>query len=349
MRMRHVHPTIVEANELPRIVRLDRNLYGACFSLMKQLPARFMLDRARDAGLLRPGSTIIETTSGTFGLALAMLCALRQYRLIVVSDPVMDEPLKRRLTELGARVEIVTHPAPHGGLQRTRLDRLLELLAQYPGSFWPSQYGNPHNAGAYAPVAELLAETLGRIDCLVGTVGSGGSTCGTSCYLRILFPKLEVIGVDTHGSVLFGHPDQKRLLRGLGNSVMPGNLDHHSFDEVHWVSAAEAFRSTRSLHSQHALYMGATSGAAFLVARWWARQHPDATVVALLPDEGYRYQSTVYDDAWLRCQRVWLHRLPQEPRLVARPADAEQHWSRIPWNRRSYEEVVGHPFPAQRV
>src|SRR5437762_2486083 len=108
MSTRHVHRTIVEASELPRIIRLKENLYGACFPLMKQLPARFILDRARAAGLLHPGSTVIETTSGTFGLALAIVCALRDYRLIVVSDPVIDDSLRRRLVDLGADVEIVT-------------------------------------------------------------------------------------------------------------------------------------------------------------------------------------------------------------------------------------------------
>ncbi len=343
------HRTVVDATELPRIVRLTGNLYGACFPLMKQLPARFILDRARDAGLLQPGAHVIETTSGTFGLALAIVCALRGYHLTIVSDPVIDDPLKRRLIDLGARVEIVTQPAAVGGLQRARLDRLDELRGARPDSFWPAQYDNAHNVGAYAPFAELLTETLGRVDCIIGTVGSGGSTCGTSRYLRALFPKLTVLGVDTHGSVLFGQPDRKRLLRGLGNSLMPQNLDHRAFDEVHWVTAAEGFQATRVLHQRHALFMGATSGAAYLVAGSWAAQHPDATVVALLPDEGYRYQDTVYNDEWLRGKGLWLPRLPREPLTVSTVPTAESRWCRIAWNRRSYEEVLGRAFQAERA
>ena len=340
MRINQVARSVAEADELPRLIQLSQNLFAASFFLMKLLPANFILERAKDAGLIRPGSTIIETTSGTFGLALAIHCALKGYHLILVSDPAVDESLKRRLEQLGAKVDIVTEPAPKGGFQRSRLDRMAQLQAEHPDHFWPSQYDNPHNAGAYAPVAELLVESLGAFDCLVGSVGSGGSTCGTSNYLRLLLRDLQTIGVDTHGSVLFGQPDGKRQLRGLGNSLMPKNVDHTVFDEVHWVSAAEAFRATRLLHQTKALFKGGTSGAAYLVANWWAMQHPDKRVVVLLPDDGYRYQETIYNDQWLHENNLWLTSLPLGPRLVANPIEAGPEWSRFLWNRRTYEEVM---------
>lgn len=340
MKIRRIEPTIADAIELPRVIRLDRNLHAAAFSLMKLLPARFILARAHDAGLVDVGTTIIETTSGTFGLALAIVSALCRYRLILVSDPAIDAPLKRRLEELGACVEIVQEPAPNGGFQRSRLNRMAEIQAEHPNHFWPSQYDNPHNPGAYALVAELLVEVLGKIDCLVGPVGSGGSICGISRFLRILYPDLIAIGVDTPNSVLFGQPDNKRLLRGLGNSLMPENLDPQAFDEVHWVSAAEAFLATCMLHRTHAMYMGGTSGAAYLVADWWARQNPDANAVVIFPDEGYRYQETIYNDQWLKANGVWLSEQTAEPHLVDDPKRTVTEWSRFLWNRRTYAEVV---------
>ena len=344
--MRHPQTdrSFADAAELPRVIQLSGNLFAACFFLMKLLPAKFILDRARDSGLIQPGSVVIETTSGTFGLALAIHSALRGYKLSIVSDPAIDDPLKRRLCDLGTRVEIVSEPAPVGGFQRARLDRMTELQAEHPDHFWPSQYDNPHNAGAYAPLAEVLIERIGQIDCLVGTVGSGGSMCGTSGFLRLLMPRMRVVGVDTHGSVLFGQPDRKRLLRGLGNSLMPNNVDHTAFDEVHWVSAAEAFLATRLLHRTKTLYMGGTSGAAYMVARWWADQHPDARVVVLLPDEGYRYQDSIYNDEWLRANGLLAPSLPIEPQLISEPGQACSDWSCIMWRRRKYEEVVGAPF-----
>ena len=340
MTMHQIYPTIVEALLLPRLIRLEKNLYAAAFVLMKLLPARFMLDQAQDAGLLQPGSVVIETSSGTFGLALALLCNLRNYQLYLVSDSAIDAPLKRRLEDLGAKVERVREPAQAGGLQQARLDRLAELRALHANHYWPSQYDNPNNPQSYARLAQMLTEALGPIDCLVGPVGSGGSMCGTTAHLREVFPKLHAVGVDTRGSVLFGQPDQKRFLRGLGNSILPKNLHHSIFDEVHWVDAADAFCAARILHRQKSLYMGPTSGASYLVARWWAEKHPDAKVVALFADEGYRYQETIYNDAWLHENDLWISSLSAEPVLVEHPLQAENSWSRILWSRRTYAQVV---------
>jgi len=343
---RVAYATIAEAMMLPRMIKLGENLYGAAFHLMKLLPADFMLKRARDAKLVRPGAVVIETSSGTFGLALAILCNLLEYRLILVSDPAIEPPLKRRLEDLSATIELVEKPAPTGGFQQARLDRLAELQATYPEHFWPCQYDNPHNPGAYSPFAELLAEVVGEVDCLVGSVGSGGSMCGTTGYLRILFPNLIAAAVDTHGSVLFGQPDKKRMLRGLGNSLMPKNLDHSAFDFIHWVSAAEAFAATRAMHQEHGLYLGPTSGAAYLVAKWFADTNPEMRVVALFPDEGYRYENSVYDDHWLTANDLMLRGLPRAPRLVDHPFEAGANWSFMRWGRRAYEKVLGGSFKA---
>jgi S-sulfo-L-cysteine synthase (3-phospho-L-serine-dependent) len=115
---------------------------------------------------------------------------------------------------------------------------------------------------------------------------------------------------------------------------------------VHWVSAAEAFHSTNLLFRTHGLFMGGTSGAAYLVADWWAQQNPDTTVVCILPDKGYRYKESIYNDQWLRDTEVWLDRLPAEPCLVSAPSEAvvNKNWCRMLWERRSYEQVIGHPF-----
>ncbi len=335
-------PTITGALELPRIVHLGPNLFGAAFSLMKLLPARHILDRAHEDGLLEPGTVVIESTSGTFGLALAMECRLRGRPLVLVSDPAVDPRLRRRLRDLGAAVDIVAEPAAIGGYQQARLDRLAELRGRHRRHFLPAQYSNPDNPAGYGVLAELLAAALGRVDILVGPVGSGGSMCGTVAGLRRLLPATDVaaVAVDTPGSVLFGQHDAPRRIRGLGNSLMPPNLDHSAFDEVHWVSDREGFAATRALHRRHALYMGPTSGAAWMVAQWKARAEPDARVVVLLPDEGHRYQDTVYDDAWLRRQGLRLRRLPNRPIEVDSPDDGGPEWSSLRWNRRRFEAVV---------
>ena len=342
-----IHPNFVDAIALPRVVQLRPNLIGLSFTLMKLLPARFIVRKAREEGELRPGGLIAETTSGTFGLALAMVARLQGHPLTLVSDPAIDAPLKRRLEDLGAAVHIVRDPGPTGGYQQARLAVLEGILAENPGSFCPRQYSNPHNPESYAPCAEQLANAAGAVDCLIGTVGSGGSVCGISSYLRLLFPELTVIGVDTHRSVIFGQSDagSGRALRGLGNSLMPPNVDHTTFDLVHWVGAAEAFAATRRLHQEHALFMGPTSGAAYLVADWWARENPDMLSAVVLPDEGYRYQDTVYDDAWLAEKGLKLDTLPRGPVEWDRPHDGDDPWSFHRWGRRELSEVMGAGSP----
>lgn len=334
-----------EAAQLPRLVRLAPNLYAACFTLMKLVPARHILRRAVQTGQLGPGTVIVETTSGTFGLALAMQAVHLERKLILVSDPVVDERLFRRLTDLGAVVERVAAEAGAraGGYQAARLSRLAEIRAGLPESFCPEQYSNPENPRSYAIVAELLVEALGQVDCLVGPVGSGGSMCGTASYLRSVLPECLAVGVDTPGSILFGHPDRPRELRGLGMSVQPPNLDHRAFDEVHWCTPAAAYAATRQLHQQHALFMGPTSGAAYLVGRWWAGLHPDALTVVMLPDEGYRYQDTVYDDDWLASRGHLADPLPANPTYMDAPAMLDGPWSAFAWGRRNYAEVCDRP------
>jgi len=326
--------------ELPRLVRLGPNLYGASFFLMKLLPARHILDTAEQNGELQPGGMIAETTSGTFGLALAMLAQLRGYRLTLVSDPAIDPIFRNRLEDLGAKVEIVPKPARTGGYQKARLDRLQRVLALNPGAFCPQQYANPANPRAYRRVAHQLSWRIGTIDCLIGSVGSGGSMCGTAASLRKQQHDLRVIGVDTPKSVLFGQPDGPRPLRGLGNSVMPPNLDHRIFDDIHWVGAGAAFEATLELHRRQALFCGPTSGASYLVARWWANHQPEMTTVVLLPDEGHRYIDTVYNTTWLTKVKDYDGSLPDAPTTVAQPSSGSEPWSMMSWRRRSLEDVM---------
>jgi cysteine synthase len=332
---------ITAAVEVPQVIRLGPNLFGAVFTLMKLIPARYILQQAARRGEIGPRTVIAETTSGTFGLALAMQAALMRRRLVLVSDPVIDEALYRRLADLGARVEIVRHPAERGGYQAARLERLAAILAGSDDAFCPRQYANPDNPRSYATVAEVLSGAVGQVDVLVGPVGSGGSMCGTATALRSGNPAMRAVGVDTHRSVLFGQSDGPRGLRGLGNSLMPANLDHTVFDEVHWCGERQAYQATRRLHRQHAVFQGPTSGAAYLVAEAVAAAEPSATCVVLLPDQGHRYQGTVYNDAWLAERGLAASGRPDRAVEVSDPARARAGWTWYRWGRRTLAQVVG--------
>ncbi|MEJ5021155.1 PLP-dependent cysteine synthase family protein [Ochrobactrum vermis] len=322
--------------ETPQIIELRPNFYAAQFRLMKLLPARYVLDRAEQNGLLQPSGHIVETSSGTFALALAMLSAIRGYQLTVVSaTSLMDQPFKNRLEQLGSTVKLVKDPGQTGN-QDGRLAELYRVLGEKPGTYWPRQYDNPDNSAAYSRLAEVIVNHLGQIDCLVGCVGSGGSLCGTTRYLREIYPKMRAVAVDTNNSVLFGQQAGPRLLRGLGNSILPKNLDHELIDEVHWIGALQAFSKTRSLYRNKAIFVGPTSGASALVGSWLARQAPDKTIVSIMADEGYRYQSTVHSDDWLSSHSSeWPIVKKREPtRLQDISPAGEADWTCLDWARR---------------
>ncbi|MGV9306226.1 cysteine synthase family protein [Nonomuraea sp. NPDC004354] len=326
---------------LPHIVPLGPALWGASFKLMKMLPAHFIVEAGVADGQIGPNTLIVESTSGTFGLALAIKAALIGRRLTLVTDPAMDERLCRRVMDLGATVEMCSTPSALGEFQTVRLARLQAIRERNPDTFWPRQYDNPLNAASYASLADHLIGLLGEVDALIGPVGSGGSMSGTALHLRRRNPGLAAVAVDTPGSILFGQPDRVRELRGLGNSVLPGNLDHSLFDEVHWCPAADAYLHTRLLHREHALFQGPTSGAAMAVARWWTARNPGMRTVVLLPDQGDRYLDSVYHDAWLDADPVRMH-VTSEPIEVKRPG-SEPHWTWMRWARRRLAEVKDGP------
>lgn len=337
--MKNCFPDIVSATYLPRIVRFTDNYYALIFPLMKLLPAMRIIENGIGAGLINKTTHIIESSSGTFAKGLAMVCNLKRLRLTIVSDNAIDENFKSQLEDLGAVVEIVEQWGERG-IQFARLERLEILKKRYPNHYWPCQYDNPWNREAYSEIGETILNNIGCPDYLTGSVGSGGSMCGTTTFLRKTEVTIKAIGIDTHNSVLFGQKDGKRVLRGLGNSLMPANLIHQIFDEVHWVTAKEAFLATRILHREYSVFAGPTSGATFMVGRYIAENNKGKLVVSIFADEGWRY-GKLFDDRHLQNNNVFLKVLPDKPVQVYHPHEANpERWAKIEWNRQSLEEVL---------
>ncbi|APS20762.1 pyridoxal-5'-phosphate-dependent protein [Streptomyces sp. Tue 6075] len=272
---------------------------------MKDRVARQVVLEARANGVLAPGAPIIESSSGTMALGLALAGHALGHPVHIVTDPRIDAITRAKLTALGCSVHVVEAMTANGW-QSARLERLAELRAEYPGAFWPRQYSNPQNPLAYAALADELVADLGRIDVLVGAVGSGGSLCGTARALRHALKAagssgpLRVIGVDAVGSVLFGQPDQPgRRQSGIGNSLIPANLDYAEIDEIHWLNDREAFVATRELAQEEGLFAGNSSGSVYRVLRHLADTvAPGTRVVGIFPDRGDRYVDSIYDDAY---------------------------------------------------
>ncbi|HEX5742067.1 MAG TPA: pyridoxal-phosphate dependent enzyme [Pilimelia sp.] len=265
---------------------------------MKDRVARQIILAARRSGELAEGAPLVESSSGTMALGVALVGTALGHPVHIVTDPRIDSITLAKLTALGCEVHVV-RAMDDRGWQGARLTRLAELMAADPATFWPRQYENPQNPAAYGALAEELLADLGRIDVLVGAVGSGGSLCGTARALRRHLPDLYAVGVDCVGSVLFGQPDEpRRLQSGLGNSLHPPNLDHAAIDEVHWLNDREAFTATRELARAEKLFGGNTSGSVYRVLTALAARLPaGSAVVGILPDRGDRYVDTVYSDA----------------------------------------------------
>ncbi|MEU1392532.1 MULTISPECIES: PLP-dependent cysteine synthase family protein [unclassified Nonomuraea] len=297
---------------------------------IKDRPALHMVRQARARGELAPGATIVESTSGTLGLGLALAGITFGHPVVLVADPGMEPLMQRLLVSYGVRLEIVPAPHPTGGWQRARRDRVEELLAELPGSYCPDQYGNPDNVAAYAGLARELLSQLPHIDTLVCSVGTGGHSAGITRELRRHLPRLRLVGVDTVGSTIFGQPDRHRLMRGLGSSIHPANVAYDAFDEVHWVSAAEAVWACRTLAAQHYVSGGWSTGAVSLVARWLAgRAGPGGCVVAVFPDGPWRYWNTVFDDGYCRAHGLLGITPADEPDELDDPAEREvRRWTR---------------------
>lgn len=289
---------------------------------IKDRTALFMVERARERGDLLPGARIVESTSGTLGLGLALAGIVFGHPVTVVTDPGMEPLVSGLLAAYGADVQTVTEPHPVGGWQQARRERVGELLTGHRDAWCPDQYHNPDNVTAYVGLAQELVAQLGRIDALVVSVGTGGHSAGIASVLRGFFPALKVVAVDTCGSTIFGQEAAPRLMRGLGSSIYPRNVDYTLFDEVHWVAAGEAVWAARALARSRYATGGWSVGAVALVARHLATTLPaEARIAAVFPDGPHRYAGTVFDDAWCGERRLLGCEPAAAPDRIAHPGE----------------------------
>jgi cysteine synthase A len=297
---------------------------------IKDRAALHMVACARRRGELTPGRPIIESTSGSLGLGLALAGIAYGHPTILVTDPGLEPLMHRLLVAYGARVDIVARPHPTGGWQQARRDRVCALLDEHPGAHCPDQYHNPDNVAAYEGLALELAHQVGRVDMLVCSVGTGGHSAGLSRVLRSLFPDLRLVGVDSIASTIFGQPAGPRLMRGLGSSIFPRNVAYDAFSEVHWVAPGEAVWACRRLAAARFATGGWSVGAVTLVASWLARREPaDTRIVAIFPDGPQRYWNTIYDDAYCGKHQLLDEAPARDPDLLDHPADRTVHrWAR---------------------
>jgi len=289
-----------------------------------------MVKCARQRGDLAPGATIVESTSGTLGLGLALAGTVFGHPVIVVTDPGLEPSLHRLLAAYGATVDTVREPHSVGGWQEARRQRVHEILTTQPGSWCPNQYDNPDNVTAYAGLASELVSQLGHIDLLVCAVGTGGHSAGVYQGLYRFFPELRLVGVDATGSTIFGQPARKRLMRGLGSSIHPRNVEYSAFSEVHWVPPSAAVQTCRTLARSSYATGGWSVGAVALVADWLARTEDSNTrIAAIFPDGPHRYADTVFNDTYCAQHGLLDTAIPDAPDQLDNPFSTEvTRWTR---------------------
>ncbi|MGQ9455253.1 MAG: cysteine synthase A [Armatimonadota bacterium] len=260
---------------------------------VKDRIALYMVMEAERQGLLNKDSVIIEPTSGNTGIALAGVAASRGYRLILTMPETMSIERRKLLAALGA--EIVLTPGPLG--MRGAIEKAEELAAKIPNSFIPQQFKNPANPKAHEETTarEIWHDTEGRIDILVGGVGTGGTITGVGRVIKSVKPSLKIVAVEPADSaVLSGNPPGPHKIQGIGAGFIPDVLDMQLVDEVFQVTSEQAFETARMLARDEGILVGISSGAAAYAALQVAEreENRDSMIVVILPDTGERYLST---------------------------------------------------------
>lgn len=319
-----IYNSIIETIGNTPIVRLHKIPKGISGSVLakveyfnpgnstKDRMALKMVEDAEKAGLLKPGGTIIEGTSGNTGMGLALTAVAKGYKCIFTMADKQSQEKINILRAVGAEVIVCpTNVEPDD--PRSYYSVARKLNKEIPNSIYPNQYDNPSNAKAHYETTgpEIWRQTGGKITHYVATVGTGGSMCGTAKYLKEQNPNIKAIGIDTYGSVFKKYKETgifdkneiyPYLTEGFGEDILPKNVDFDVIDQFIKVTDKDGAIMARRLSREEGIFGGWSCGSALHGAMEYAREHlkKEDVMVVLLPDHGTRYLGKVYNDMWMK-------------------------------------------------
>ena len=285
-----------------------RSLYLKCEGFnfagsIKLKAAKEMVESAEREGILKPGSILIESSSGNLGVALSMIAASKGYGFLCVTDARCNLATRRLMEALGSQVHVITTPASEeaGGLLGARIAFVRAKCASDPRYVWLNQYINPGNWRAhYRTTAPAIVRAFPKLDVLFVGAGTTGTLMGCARFLREWHRPVRVVAVDAAGSVTFGAAPARRMIPGLGTAVRPALLDESFVDEVLHVEEPDTIHACHRM-ARHGFVFGGSTGTVVSGAMAWLARN-DArglTCVAIAPDLGERYLDTIYESSWL--------------------------------------------------
>ena len=283
-----------------------------------------MIEDAEQSGRLKPGGTVVESTSGNTGVGLAIACAIRGYKAVFVMPDKMSMDKVRLLRAFGAKVVITPTAVPPED-PRSYYNVANRIVADTPNAILANQYHNPVNPDSHVRTTgpEIWEQTRGAVTDVVIGMGTGGTITGVGRFLKSKNPAIKIVGVDPIGSLLYdtwrlGHMPEQPFLKtykveGIGEDFVPTSLDLSVVDEVIQVGDKESFLTARRLVREEGIFCGGSSGTAVAAALRYARNlGPERFIVVLLPDSGSRYLTKVFDDEWMRemgfLESAWAER-----------------------------------------
>lgn len=260
-----------------------------------------IIEDALDKGLINQKTTIIESTSGNMGIGLARLCAYLKIPLVLVVDPYINPQVLKILQLFKAKIVQVTQPDDKGGYLNTRLAKVKELLHNIKNSFTSNQYQNPNNPLSHTKTFDEIVETLGKApDYMFVPTSTCGTLMGMAAQIKKGNYTTKLIAVDALGSVIFGTPPQKRQIPGMGASCPSHFLNRDLVPHVVHMSDKESIAGCYKLLDKESILAGGSAGAVVGAIEKFAPQiEKDATVVALICDDGERYLDTIYNEDWV--------------------------------------------------